>query len=217
MSISTNTLPKIYPVYNDNLIFTAKENTATADFKYKFLFYFNGSLIDTFDYFADPITFDASINLSPIFQTRFTSTVYIPTGATLFEFIPNSIMSYYIITNCYDATNTFVSTNTSATNYLFNGCFNTQDNFNMGDFIFHNNATSNFLTNWHTNREITINDYASINSIIGNYSTYSSNFGGVNITRYQKDNSISTYTDLNFDNSTKGILNIDDIERISGR
>jgi hypothetical protein len=209
MALTLSSLPSIYPVYTDNLNFTAFESTANANFTYNFSVYYNGVNIDTFDYFADPTIFNAEINLSTILQTQFTSTVFNKTGTTVFDFINNTINSYYIQVRCYNAANSLISSGITATRYVYNGIENTFETFSKNDYVFNSASTANFLTKWNTERAITINDKAYINTIIGAYGDINSSFAGIIITRYQSDNTISAATFTNTDNTTKKILNID--------
>ena len=50
MALTLSTLFPVYPAYNSDLIFTAKESTAIANFNYEFDVYMNNALVDTFLY-----------------------------------------------------------------------------------------------------------------------------------------------------------------------
>jgi hypothetical protein len=98
---------------------------------------------------------------------------------------------------------------TTGGKYVFNGCANSEDNFNTSDFIMSGTSGGYFLTNWHTNREITLNDKAWISVISGNYGVYISNFDGVTVTRYQLDGTSSGITFNPSPITAVAIINID--------
>ena len=208
MSTTLSTLNNLSPVYSDNLKLTVSESTASSAFTYIFIITLNTTVIDTFRYFADPITFNAIIDLSPILSKYFTSEIYTPLGDVI-ESISDSIFTYSVAVTTYNASNQVVDTANTGNKYVFNGCEDVQDNFDIDDFIFQTGKTSNFLTNWNTNRMITINDKAYLNTIIGNYTTNVSAFSGIEVTRYQSDNTISSVEYNNTDNTNKRIINLD--------
>lgn len=209
MAVTLSSLPVIYPVYNNNLILDAYYTGATNTHYYQFNVYIGTGLTDSFNYPASPLDYHAVINLSTVLSTYFETQVYTVTGITMFEAIPDSIVSYHVQVSVYNSGNTFVTSGITNTGYTFNGCINMEENLNMVDFIMSSASTGNFLTNWHTDRSITIDDYAYLSVITGDYGTgYTSQFGGVIITRYQSDGSTSQITKT-YSGTSKSIVNID--------
>jgi len=214
MALTLSTLPPLYPAYTQNLIFTAKESTAINNYYYKIDVYMNGSIQDSFKYFASPLEYDATINLSTILQLYFTSNVYIPTGNTICEIVPNSIIPYYVNVTCYNVTGGTVSSGHTATLYTFNGCENPEEVFNMQSFIMQSGSTGNWFTNNSANRSITLNDYCYLSAVAGHYGSgyyanqYNSVFSGVSITAHYVNGSTTTITET-FSDTGKNIINID--------
>lgn len=225
MNVLFSELPAISPVYNDNLILTISGASGNTMY-YAVTLVVNSITGDTFSYPAAPTSpFTANLNLSPLLATYFTSNVYIPSYPyQLMEKISNSIFNYYIIAKLYTANNTLKATAVTPTGYIFNGAYNKEDNFAITDYII-NNSKGNFLTNWLTNREITVsgqtinnvgievyaptNDLAFVNVLTGQYgSSYNTAFSGVKITRHQLNGSTSTITSSYTDNTTKTLVNI---------
>ena len=211
MALSLSTLSPIYPAYNQDMLFTAKESTSTNNFNYEFDVYMNGSLQDSFIYPASPTLYSATINLSTILSLYFKSDVYISTGSTICEKINNSIIPYFVNVKSYNAAGTFVSSGTTGVHYTFNGAYNEDEQFNMSAFIMQSGQTGNFLTNYNAIRGITFNDYAYLSVINGHYTngyqTLNSVFAGVSITRYQNDGSSSTITET-YSSTGRTIVNI---------
>jgi hypothetical protein len=197
--LTLSTLEPLYPAYNQELIFTAHESSATNNYTYQIDVYMNNASFDSFFVFANPTLFSATINLSTILQLYFTSSVYVSTGNTINEVVPNSIVPYYVNITCRNVTGGTVSTGTTGTHYTFNGCTNPDDNFTMSQFVMQSGLTGNFLTNYSAPRGITINDYAYVSVINGHYTNgfniYNSVYAGVTITRYQTDGSTSAITE----------------------
>ena len=209
MALTLSTLPPIYPAYSSNLILNASSTGATTKTYYQFRTYINSVLTDTFNYFADPITFDATINLSTVLSTFFESAVYAVTGNTCMEFIPDSVIPYQVLVYVYDSGNTFVESGATPTLYMFNGCVNSEENFTMSDYL-HLDTNAKFLTNWQTTREIRPDSYAYIQTLNGNYgSGYTSDFQGIVVRRYQADLSTSAVTITGASASVKAIINLD--------
>lgn len=211
MAVSLNSLNVLQPVYTDNLQLSISGATGNTCY-YQLKLYIAGILQDTFNYPASPTSpYTADINVSTLLQSYFESSVYLPTGTTnLFELVPNSVILYRLDVSVYTALNALMFTGTTNGKYCFNGCANIEDNFDIKDFIMSGASAGNFLTNWHTNRAITINDKAYISVLSGNYSDYISNFDGVIVTRYQYDGSSSGVTfDATGTITDKCIINID--------
>jgi hypothetical protein len=205
-------IPVLSPAYTDSLIITLGGGTGSTVY-YKVDMYINSVLTDSFKCPANPTTYTAEINLSTLLSTYFTSQVYTPVSdTTIHALIPNSIVPFYITATLYSATGSFGSTVTSNIGYVFNGCQNKDDNFLIADYIMQNNSTlkGNFLTNWATERAITLNDKAVyLNAILGNYGTgLISAYGGIKVTRYQFDGSSAYVQATQSDNTTKGIMNV---------
>ena len=214
MALTLSTLFPIYPVYNQDLIWTAKESTATNNSSYAISVYMNGLLQDSFKYFASPLNYDCTVNLSTILQLYFTSSVYIPTGATIHEVVPNSIIPYYITVLCYDSGGTYVSSGNTGVHWTFNGCANPEENFDMQNFICESATTGNWLTNFSANRSITLGDLAYMSVIGGHYGSgyysgqYNSVYGGCRITRTQLNYSTSAITE-SYSSTGRTIINLD--------
>jgi hypothetical protein len=211
MALSISTLPDIYPVYTNNLILTATDTTAGNLYIYQFKIYINDVLSDTLNYPANPLTpFDANINLSTILMQETESSVFTGITTAFTQSIASSILKYKVDVFMYSGS-TYTGVHTSTGDkYAFNGCLNDEEDFNISDFIFNGANTSNFLTNFHSEREISLTDKAYINTILGNYTTIVSDFAGVKVTRYQADGTNSGLTISNtINNSTKTVLFID--------
>lgn len=207
MSLTLSTLPNIYPVYNDDLELTATESTADANFVYNFTISLNGTVIDSFNYFADPISFDATINLNHILAPHFESSVYTNT-TNIMEIIPSSVYYYTVTVKSYSGS-TLIDTEVTSTKYVYNGCYDKQDQFDIDDYIFQTAKLSNFLTRWNNNRILTLNDKAYLTTISGNYTTYVSNFGGIEVTAYNSNFTVVSHTFAYTGNVNKGLLSID--------
>lgn len=209
MALNLSALPVIFPVYNNNLILDAYYTSATTKHYYKFDVYINSILLDSFNYPANPIDKHAMINLSTVLSTYFETVVYQPSGITMFEAISDSIVPYYVKVSVYNSGNTYVTSGSTTTAYTFNGCINLEESLTMSDYIMSGASTGYFLTNWHTNRSIMLDDYAYLQVITGKYGTgYNSGFGGVRITRYQLDGTSSAITKT-YTNTNKAIVNMD--------
>ena len=213
MALTLSTLFPIYPVYNQELIFTAKESTASNNGSYQIDVYMNGNLQDSFKYFASPLNYDCTINLSTILQLYFTSTIYIPSGSSIHEVVPNSIIPYFINVQYFNSGGTYVSSGTTGTHWTFNGCDNPEENFNMQAFLMQSGSTGNWLTNFSANRSITLGDYAYMSVITGHYGSgyyinqYNSVYGGCRITAYYIDGTTATITE-SYNNTGKNIVNL---------
>lgn len=209
MALVFTTLPPIYPVYSDNLILSVSESGATSNHYYRFDVYINAALQDSFNCPADPTTYAAAINLSTILSTYFESNTYTPTTINLIETDTAAVVPYYVIASLYSSGNTLVCTAQTSTYYVFNGCVNAEEVFDITDYLINSGSTGRFLTNWHTDRSLTMNDYGYLQVLHGNYGTgYVSQFGGISITRHQFDGSTQTITE-SYTGTSKGIINID--------
>lgn len=206
--LTVNTLPDLSPVYSNNLILNASYNTADSDFTYKFEVYIDGVVYDTFRYPANPLTYDATIDLSPILSTWWKSEVYTPTGSTVCEIMPNQVIQYKTKVTVYDETNTEILSVIGDTYNMFNGCANINEGFDMSNYIMSSGNSGNFLTHWVTDRTITIDDIAYLNVITGSYDD-DSDFGGVTIKTYGHDSVLITAVTENYTATTNDIVNID--------
>lgn len=209
MALTITSLPTVSLVYTNNLTITATETTATSLYTYRFNIFVNGVLQDSFIYPANPITFDATIDLSPLISTNFESEVFIPTA--VIEIIPDSIIFFYVSVAVYDENNSIVNTGSIPTVNVFNGCENIDENFDIFDYIMRDTSNKGyFLTNYQKDRQITLNDKAYIQALNGSYTgvEYDTDFNGITVTRYQKNGTTDTL-DVNFNTGTDAILNID--------
>lgn len=214
--LTLSTIPDIYPVYTDNLILNVKDSTAGNNYYYKADVYINDVLEDSFSYPANPLTpFDADINLSTIISPYIESSVYIPTGGTVFELIPNSITKYKVNVFVYSGTTDTGVSGTTGDKYTFNGCASSTDFFVMDTFMFDGYNGPRFLSWWNTDREIVRNspycfNHAFLTTIVGDYTSTKSYFSGITLTRHQFDGSTSAIT-FNYvnDGTTKSLLCID--------
>lgn len=213
MSLTLSTLPAIQPAYSANLIMNASDSGATADWSYKFEIYVDSVLRDTFTYSADPDTYDATIDLSPLISPFLESSVYVQTGATQYEFVPDSVRNYRVRCTSYDSGNTQQNVELSDVLYFFNGCANQDEDFEMKDYMLRilTYNDRNFLTDWATERTIMIDDYAYISAINGIYDTgdLKGYVGAVTVHTYIDGVSASTMGTSYLDTTTKGIVNID--------
>jgi hypothetical protein len=209
MAISLSALPVIYPVYNNNLILDVSHTGATSNHYYRFDVYMGTGLTDSFNYPANPLDYHATINLSTVLSTYFETDVYSVVGITMFEEVPDSVVEYHVNVSLYSSGDTFVESGTTPTRYTYNGCTNMEESFTMMDYFMKITSSGYFLTDWHNDRQITINDYLYLQVLGGDYgSGYTSNFSGVTITRYQTDGSTSTITKT-YTGTTNCIVNID--------
>jgi hypothetical protein len=207
--VTLTSLPTVFPVYNNNLILNASHSASTSNHYYEFKIIFDGVQTDVFNYYADPRTFDATINLSTVLSTYFESQVYQPSGITMFERIAKSVIPYHVEVKLYNSGNTLVDSAVMNATYVFNGCSNAEEQLDMQDFIMSGATSGYFLTNWHTQKTITLDDYNYISVLTGKYgSGYNSGFGGVRITRHQYDGSSAVIT-KSYSDDTKAIVNID--------
>lgn len=209
MAINFTTEPAtLSPVYTDELKVGALEDTTTNLSYYTVELYINFALVDEFVYFPSPIDDSIEFDLSPMLSTYFESAVYQPTGTTVFEVIPDSIVQYHYIIRTFTDADVQISSTAPSDHYMFNGCFNSADDLSMTDFIMSSGDTGNFLTNWDTNRDITLNDNAYLNVIIGDFGVgLVSDFGGIVLQVIKLDGTLSNHL-LPDSTSTKSILNI---------
>jgi len=210
MAIVLTSLPPVFPVYNSSLILNASHSGATNTHYFRFDVYLDSVLIDTFNYPCHPLDFDATIDLSTVLSTGFVSSVYTPSGTTVCELVPDSVKPYYVVANLYTSGDTYVASASTPTCYVFNGSFNTEDGFDMKDFIMYTNTTKKgrFLTNYSTNRVVMTGDTAFLSVLLGSYGTnYNVITSGFKFRSYSSTGLQQTYNVM-YSDSPKSILNL---------
>lgn len=210
-------LHEIYPVYSTDLILEVNggQGGIPHDYTIGFDVYINRivnnyTFYDLIDSFKTPISKSRSkIDLSPILATQITSDAYTAKQSGLTEFISNGIRAYYVDAKAYDENNQLVTGTSTGIKYIFNGCADITEDFEMSNFIMSSGNSGKFLTNYNSSRNITINGTAYLQTITGDYGTgLASNISGFRITRYQSDLSSSGITSSWINNTDKRIINI---------
>jgi hypothetical protein len=125
----------------------------------------------------------AKIDIQEILQDFFESKVLTHSALTLDN--STGLLSYNV--TCKSYVGATVSSVTSATHWIFNGKDLYNRTWNSNNYIFDGDVSANFLSTWTSSKDIHLEDGLFVQLLSGVFSTLTSTFTGIKVTKYNKN------------------------------